>query len=63
MRRLVRFVGPARPEVEEATGPPTSSEPMSSVDDPAADRPLDVAPGGSEQMPEAGIVDAVAREA
>jgi len=27
MRRVVMFVGPGRPKVMDATGPPTSSEP------------------------------------
>jgi hypothetical protein len=61
MRRVVRFVGPARPKLE-ATEPQASSESPPSRDS-EPDRPLDVTAGRSEQMPQADMVDAVAREA
>lgn len=63
MRRLVRFVGATRPEIAdagEAPAPSQASQPA--VGDPAPDRPLDVAPSGSEQLADANIVDAVGRE-
>jgi len=64
MRRLVRFVGPERPETEQAIQPRASSRPMSSAGDAEADRPLDVgtATGPANQASPTGIVDAVARE-
>jgi hypothetical protein len=62
MRRLVRFVGPARPEMEQATESQASSQSMPSPSEPSIERPLDVAPGATEQMSETGVLDAVARE-
>ena len=64
MRRLVRFVGPARPDAETALQPQASGEPASTSASVETDRPLDLGATGSaeQQGPDAGMVDAVARE-
>lgn len=64
MRRLVRFVGPTRPETERATPPQGSTELTSVTTDTEPDRPLDVgaASGSAEPTSNTGTVDAVARE-
>jgi hypothetical protein len=64
MRRLVRFVGPARPESEQATQPQSSTELGPVAADTESDRPLDVgaATGSAEPASDTGMVDAVARE-
>lgn len=64
MRRLVRFVGPTRPETDWATQPQGSTELRSVAPDTEPDRPLDVgaAARSSEPAPDTGMVDAVARE-
>ena len=64
MRRLVRFVGPTRPETEQATQSQGSTELGSMAADTESYRPLDVgaATGSGEPASDTGIVDAVARE-
>jgi hypothetical protein len=64
MRRLVRFVGPTRPETEQVTQPRSSPELRSVAPDAESDRPLDVgaASGSAEPASDTGMVDAMARE-
>ena len=64
MRRLVRFVGPTRPETEEATQSRSSTEERPGAVGTDSDRPLDVgaAIGSAEPASDTGMVEAVARE-